>query len=114
MQTSIDFTATADRPHAWRVTVRGDLDIHSATSFDDIVDVVVDSGGRFLLVDMADVEFVDSSGLRSIVRASQRLAGMDGRLTVTGLSGAAARVLEITGLLEQLREPGDSSLTATS
>jgi anti-anti-sigma regulatory factor len=77
----------ADRPHAFEVTVAGEVD--SATV-----------GG----LDASAVTFLDSSGLRAIVRAGNALAERDGRLTCAGLSGAATKVLEISGLLEQLRD----------
>ena len=57
------------------------------------------------MLDLTDVSFVDSTGLRSIVRASRLLVDAGGQLTVSGLSGAAERVLELTGLLEGLRDP---------
>ena len=54
------------------------------------------------------VSFLDSTGLRSIVRTSRLLAGSGGRLTVAGLSATAERVLQLTGVLEGLRDPDSS------
>ena len=49
------------------------------------------------------MEFIDSSGLRSIVllRNRARIEGID--LCATGLSPAAERILELTGLIDELR-----------
>jgi anti-sigma B factor antagonist len=102
----IDPVQHADGPHAWRLTVTGDLDASTTEAFDETMDDVVAGGGRLVVLDLAGVGFLDSTGLRAIVRASNTLAAKDGRLTVAGLSGAAERVLELTGVLERLKGPG--------
>ena len=101
----IDPVQRADGPHAWEVDVVGELDASTIDAFDATIDDVVAKGGRLIVLDLTRVEFLDSSGLRGIVRASNLLGDLDGRLTVAGLSGAAERVLELTGILERLRDP---------
>lgn len=102
----IDPVQQADRPHAWQLDVTGDLDAATIDAFDATIDDVIGKGARLLVLDLTHVEFLDSTGLRGIVRASKLLGDLDGRLTVAGLSGAAERVLELTGVLERLRESG--------
>jgi anti-sigma B factor antagonist len=70
------------------------------------LEALIDADARLLVLDLSDVTFIDSSGLRTIVRARNALLARDGRLTCSGLSAAAAKVLEISGLLEQLRHGG--------
>jgi anti-sigma B factor antagonist len=101
----VDTAQHIDEPHAWQLGVSGDLDVSTVDRFNLAVDDVISRDGRLILLDLTAVTFVDSTGLRGIVRASSLLAERDGRLTVTGLSGAAQRVLELTGLLERLRDP---------
>jgi anti-sigma B factor antagonist len=105
----VDSLEHTDGPHAWRLGVSGDLDASTVEQFDAAIDDVVSRDGRFVVLDLTAVTFLDSTGLRGIIQASTRLAERDGRLTVTGLSGAAQRVLELTGLLERLREPSPGS-----
>jgi len=94
----------AEEPDAWVLEVAGDLDASTIEAFDAAIDEVIGNGARMLVLDLTDVEFLDSTGLRGIVRASNLLGELDGRLTVAGLSGAAERVLELTGILERLRD----------
>jgi anti-sigma B factor antagonist len=93
-----------DEAHAWLLTVTGELDVHTVVAFADAVADVIARGARLVTLDLSAVTFLDSSGLRGIIHASHDVAARDGHLTVAGLSGAAQRVLELTGLLEQLRE----------
>ena len=91
-----------DDSHAWLLTITGEVDATTAESLDDAFDGVLALGAQLVTLDLTDVAFLDSSGLRSIVRASNLLAEHSGRLVVTGLSGAAKRVLEISGLIDRL------------
>ena len=102
----VDPVQQADRPHAWQLDVAGELDAATIGAFDATIDDVIGEGARLVVLDLTHVEFLDSTGLRAIVRASKLLADRDGRLTVAGLSGAAERVLELTGVLERLRDSG--------
>jgi anti-sigma B factor antagonist len=49
---------------------------------------------------MAQVSFIDSSGLGVLVGALKRARQHDGAVVVRNLSGAPHKVFEITGLLE--------------
>jgi len=53
-------------------------------------------------LDLTDIEFIDSSGLRSIVTAHQELEEAGRRLVLSGLSESVQRLLEITGLTDHL------------
>lgn len=97
------------RPHAWRVRLRGSLDVATAAHLDEMLATLTDLGARFVVLDLGAVDFLDSTGLRSIVDASHRLRDVGGQLTCSGLSGAAGRVLEVTGLLEALRDPPETT-----
>ncbi|MBA3604536.1 MAG: STAS domain-containing protein [Acidimicrobiia bacterium] len=99
----VDLKQDNVEPHAWQLTITGDLDMTTIGAFDEAVDSLVAQGARLVVLDLGSVAFLDSTGLRGIVRASDALAEKHGQLTVAGLSGAAERVLEVTGLLERLR-----------
>jgi anti-anti-sigma factor len=53
-------------------------------------------------VDLASTTFIDSSGLRCIVDAHQRIEGVGKTLTVRGASPIVRRTFEITGLDQML------------
>jgi anti-sigma B factor antagonist len=53
-------------------------------------------------VDLASTTFIDSSGLRCIVDAHQRIEGHGNALTVRGASSIVRRTFEITGLDQML------------
>ncbi len=57
---------------------------------------------RELVLDFADVEFMDSSGLRTIIDLSKQMRDREGVLVLESVRPAARQVLEITGLTEHL------------
>jgi anti-anti-sigma factor len=86
-----------------RIVPIGEIDMASANTFETVAEQVVLSHPERIELDLSGVEFIDSSGLRSIVvlRNRSRLEGID--LCATGLSPAAERILELTGLIDELR-----------
>jgi anti-sigma B factor antagonist len=81
------------------VIVRGELDLATAPELEDALLPLLREGGSVLL-DLRELEFMDSTGVRVIVAA--HLAGQEhgGRLSLarTEAGSAVARVLEISGL----------------
>ena len=89
--------------HAARLVARGELDVYVGPVIVERVAELAAEGVKLIILDLAGVSFLDSSGLRGIIQAGNLLAGLDGRLLIEGTSGATQRVLEITGLLERYR-----------
>jgi len=80
------------------VAVRGELDIRSAPDLRAWLTKALDDGAHQLVIDLAQVAFMDSSGLGVLVGAHKRLARLGGRLSVVGVSEPVGRLLSVTGL----------------
>lgn len=91
------------KEHSFRVVARGEIDVATAPNLTAALDELIAQGARLVVLDAADVEFIDSSGLRVIVQSGTKLSEAGGRLLIDGMSGAVQRVLEIAGMLEQYR-----------
>jgi anti-anti-sigma factor len=63
---------------------------------------------RTVVVDLAELAFLDSSGLHGLVSAHRSVLDRGGRLYVVGAAGAVAQVLDITGVGELLKPPGSN------
>jgi anti-anti-sigma factor len=93
-------------PQFARVSLTGELDIGTVPEFDEVLRSLV-SGERAIVIDLAGLSFVDSSGLRALLLA-RRAAVADGyELTVTEGRPAVERVLKMTGIDELLRGERD-------
>jgi len=85
------------------VAPHGAVDIASCDELAGSLDEVISSGARIIVLDLAHIDFIDSSGIRVIVRAARQMDAKGGRLLVENTSGATQRILEVAGILEQLR-----------
>lgn len=98
-------TSTEEREGSiWVLRARGELDVATAPRLASAVDAALESGAHNVLLELDDVTFLDSSGIREIVRARKQLKERGGRLVVDGASGAVQQVLEVSGLLQSLTD----------
>lgn len=82
------------------IAIAGDLDSHTAPQLEA---VLTDLGtAADVKVDITEVGFVDSSGLRVVIEAHRRHEESNSRLVLRNPSDAVARVVEITGLNDHL------------
>ena len=80
------------------LAVSGDVDLHTAPQLRDRIRTLVDEGARALVIDMTGVEFLDSTGLGTLLGSRKQLVALDGRLALAGLSDHVLKVFEITSL----------------
>ncbi|MFH8336394.1 STAS domain-containing protein [Streptomyces sp. AM6-12] len=80
------------------ITVCGDLDADTELALQHQVAGQVVHGRRHLVLDLAGVPFMDSSGLRVIVRTVSEMRNMDGSVSLAAPSQVVRRVLDLTGV----------------
>jgi len=93
------------------VALRGEVDMLTAPTFACVLDSLFDAGRRHVVVDAAEIDFMDASGLRVIGPISSRLHDSGGTLTIRSPSPMVRRILDITGLGDLIeRGPADPRL----
>jgi anti-sigma B factor antagonist len=83
------------------VVADGQIDSHTSQALDEALSAA--PAERATSLDLANVSFIDSSGLRVIVRSHKRHIEFGGRLMIESPSEPVTRLLEITGLTSQLQ-----------
>jgi anti-anti-sigma factor len=78
------------------LVLSGRLDTATAKIFEDRILTRIDSGERRLVIDLRQLEYVSSSGLRVFLLAARRL-GADRKIAVCSLNGHIRRVFELVG-----------------
>jgi anti-sigma B factor antagonist len=76
------------------IVASGEIDAHTAPALAD----AISAAGSDVRLDLAAVEFVDSSGLRVLIDAHQRLAADGGGLHIVAISEPVRRLVEISGV----------------
>ena len=88
----------ADGPRT--VKVRGEVDLATAPELEAFVGRVLDDAPGGLVLDLAGLTFIDSSGLRALVALAKDAGGRGVALTLRNVPRHAQRVLELTGLAD--------------
>jgi anti-sigma B factor antagonist len=85
--------------NGWTVVhVAGDIDVYSAPTLRTRLNEVTEGGVDQLVVDLAEVGFVDSTGLGSLIGVFKSLRSHNGEMRLAAARPNVARVIEITGL----------------
>jgi len=80
----------------------GELDPHTAPILRSSVDDAVSDATATLVLDVAGLQFIDSSGLRVIISAHKTMDERGGRLVLRAPTDNTRRLLEITGLADHV------------
>jgi anti-sigma B factor antagonist len=82
-----------------RVIVHGDIDVAGGPILESAI-LECESRGP-VVIDLGDVFFIDSSGLRSLLGASRRAHERGSKLELRDVGPEVIRLLEITGTTQQ-------------
>jgi anti-anti-sigma factor len=88
-----------------RVVVQGELDLGAVPTLDEQVTSLEQDGVKAIILDLRDLSFIDSTGLRALLAASSRAANDGHRLAIVGASDPARRLFELTGTERILNQP---------
>jgi anti-anti-sigma factor len=94
--------------NTFELKAKGRLDAYWAGHLGDEVAEVLREGARSIRLNMKEVEYVSSAGIRVLFQAYKQLKDIHGTFAVTEPSEAVQSVLELAGLVELLFENASS------
>jgi anti-sigma B factor antagonist len=100
---------TEERDGLVRLTLRGELDLSTVGKVEQELRNAESSGPPTVVLDMSSLTFLDSTGLRAVVTADERLRQKGGRLVIVRGPESVHRVFTITRLEERLEIVDDAS-----
>jgi anti-sigma B factor antagonist len=84
------------------ISVSGELDLASSPALEEELERVAQSDAQLVVVDLRNLEFMDSTGLSVLVRAHQRAEENGRRLGLVNGSQQVQRLLTLTGVADRL------------
>jgi anti-sigma B factor antagonist len=84
------------------IRVGGELDLATVPALADELDAAVNGPASRVVVDMSDLEFIDSTGIAVLVRAMGREGGSSRLRFVPSRAPGVIRTLEMTGVAERM------------
>ncbi len=79
------------------LSVSGKLDTMAAKTFEARILAQIESGVRRFVVDLAQLDYISSAGLRVFVLAAKRLDSASGKIVLCALKGPVKEVFDIAG-----------------
>jgi len=78
------------------IHLHGPIDVSRAMELRDLLGAQIDSASARVLLDLSDVNLIDSSGIGILVTAHRRADSQGARFGLAGATGTVARVFEMT------------------
>ena len=78
------------------IKIAGRFDAHQVTQVQQEVDSLLAGGARYIIIDLADVNFVDSSALAVMVRGMKRCRERGGELLLCAMRQPVRIIFELT------------------
>ena len=80
------------------VAVRGEVDIDVVQDLEAAIDAAIRESVGAFIIDLSDLDFIDSSGIHVLLRARGLLSREDRALAVVCPYGPVRRALELSGV----------------
>jgi anti-anti-sigma factor len=93
-----------------RIAVAGEVDLANAAAVEDQIVAAITNQATSVSVDLGEVDYMDSAGMRLLFSLASRMAGLQIALEVVAPVGSSARrLVEVSGLpsFVALRPPLD-------
>ena len=80
------------------ITAKGRIDALSASEIQKVFQQLILEGERVLLVDLSNVHYISSAGLRSFITTQKELKKVGGEMLLTGLTPQVLDVFKVSGI----------------
>jgi anti-sigma B factor antagonist len=80
------------------VTLAGEFDLAAAPEFRSRADEALDAGTAAVVLDLAELSFIDSTGIAALLELHRRLASAGRTMRLVNVGPQPAGVLDITGV----------------
>jgi anti-anti-sigma factor len=84
--------------HLVTLAIHGRLDAAFSGGFEQRILACIDAGDRRVIVDLAELDYINSVGLRVLMLAAKRLQPVGGRIVLCALQPSIRHVFDIAGL----------------
>jgi anti-sigma B factor antagonist len=87
---------------ATTLVLSGDLDLLSSPTLAHAADAVAESDAELVIIDLRELEFMDSTGLHVLLQAQQRMHELGRRFVLVRGGDQVQRMFDLTGVADAL------------
>jgi len=88
----------SEQNNTWHISLSGEIDIYNAPELKDNMLKLIEENKGDILIDCADLKYIDSTGLGVLISALRRVKEYNGKITIKNLKPYIYRIFAITGL----------------
>jgi anti-sigma B factor antagonist len=81
------------------IDIQGELDLYNAYKLKELLMKMLEKKIERFIINMEDVEYIDSSGIGALIFISSTLKKMNLRLAIANIHGSVKKVIELTKLM---------------
>lgn len=111
--------AISEKHNVWLIAARGRLDQELTPALEESLNQMLAKGVYFLLVDMQEISYINSGGLRCLVSAWRKARQQNGDLVLSGLNDRLQEIFAMVGFdkvfqIYPSRAEGQTAITAVA
>ena len=95
---ALKFTTSDNDSNALVLTLAGQLDALSAPEILTTIDTLIEEKHMMIVVDMTEVDLIDSSGVAVLVALYKRSRGIGGKMRVTGAKDQPLAIFKLMNM----------------
>ncbi len=80
------------------IGLQGKLDVALSISVEAELDKIIDLGARYIVIDLKEIEYLSSSGLRIFISTMRKLKEAEGRLVLCSVTPTVKKIFKIVDL----------------
>lgn len=81
------------------ISLKGEVDLYNSPYLKATTQEILESGNKFIAVNLSDVPYIDSSGLSALISLQSALEKRNGGLRLFGVPTVLMKVLQLTKLI---------------
>ena len=89
--------AAYDQTQTLILSICGELDTNSASMLDNTLSGELTKGARRVILELSEMDYVSSVGLRSFLSSLKKLKADQGRMVLTGLNEEVQEIFDMAG-----------------
>ena len=90
-------TAESINDRVWAISLSGSLDQSTSSFLENTVENELQAGHSQLVIDMRNVEYISSSGLKALIAVWKRAHDIKGNVVLAGLRPAVREMIHLIG-----------------
>jgi anti-sigma B factor antagonist len=80
------------------IDVQGEMDLYNSFKLKELLMKMIEKKIEFFIINMDDVEYIDSSGIGALIYITSTVKKMSLKLAITNVHGSVKKVIELTKL----------------